>query len=292
MASPVTTAWTRWVGIVVLALVAAGCGGDGDSGDSDDASEAPTESAASYDGAWSGTLSTGGSIEFRVADGVITAAKISSGDDVFGPRCGTVNQSNEFPDEQIAIDDGQFSWGGLGEGIPVDGQFDSGTTASGTAEFSPPEVNGEPAPGCSAVTATWAATNTQATETGTPTEASTSTGTAAGVSAASAQCVTDLGYEIAEDGATDLPIADAAGEGLPEVDGSAGIGIRGEAGSAVFFVYETNEQANTAYLGSTSNPDIELIAPRVDAIAVDNVFIMSSAGFISDDRFYLADCFD
>jgi len=292
MASPGTTARIRWAGIVVLALITAGCGEDGGSRGSDDSSEPPTENPSAYDGAWSGTLSTGGSIEFTVADGVITAAKVSSGDNVFGPRCGTVNQSNEFPDEQIAIDDGQFSWGGPGEGIPVEGQFDSETTASGTAEFAPPEVNGEPAPGCSAVTATWAAMNAQVTETGPPTEASTSTGTAAGVSAASAQCVTDLGYEVTEDGATDLPIADTGGEELPEVDGSAGIGIRGETGSAVFFVYDTNEQANTAYVGSTSNPDIELVVPRVDAIAVDNVFIMSSAGFNSDDRFYLADCFD
>jgi hypothetical protein len=205
---------------------------------------------------------------------------------MFGPRCGQVSGENELPDEQIAIEDGQFSWGGPGTGYPVEGHFDSESTASGTAQFSPPEVSGEPAQGCHAASATWEATTTQATETSTPTEE------AAGVSASAAQCVADLGYEVTDAGATDLPIVDVDGEGLPVVDGSAGIGIRGETGAGVFFVYETDEQANTAYLGSTSNPDIELIAPRVDSIAIDNVFVMSDAGFISDDRFYLADCFD
>lgn len=286
---------SRWAGIFVLALVSAlpGCGDDGGSGGSDDASETPTESAAAaYDGTWSGTLSTGGSIEFTVSDGVITAAKISSGEDVHGPRCGTVSAANEFPDAQIAIEDGQFSWGGPGEGIPVQGRFDSETTASGTAEFSPPEVSGEPAQGCHAATARWTATTGQSTESSTPTETSTPTEEATGVSASAAGCVAGLGYEIAEAGATDLPIADADGEGLPVVDGSAGIGIRGDTGAAVFYVYDTDGQANTAYLGSTSNPDIDQVAGGISAIAIDNVFVMSDIGFNSDDRFYLADCFD
>lgn len=295
MASHGKTARPQRVGVLMLALVSAvpGCGGDGSSGGSDDASETPTENAAAaYDGTWSGTLSTGGSIEFTVSDGVITAAKISSGDDVHGPRCGTVSAANEFPDTQIAIEEGQFSWGGPGEGIPVEGHFDSETTASGTAEFSPPEVSGEPAPGCHAATATWEATTGQATESSTPADTSTPTEEAADVSASSARCVAGLGYEIAEAGATDLPIADADGEGLPVVEGSAGIGIRGATGAAVFFVYETNGQANTAYLGSSSNPDIDQVASSFSAIAIDNVFVMSDIGFNSDDRFYLADCFD
>jgi hypothetical protein len=289
MASHGTGTRSRWAGIFVVALVSAvpGCGDDGSSGGSDDASETPTENAAAaYDGTWSGTLSTGGSIEFTVSDGVITAAKISSGEDVHGPRCGTVSAANEFPDAQIAIEDGRFSWGGPGEGIPVEGQFDSGTTASGTAEFSPPEVLGEPAKGCQAATATWEATTGRATQTSTPTEE------ASGVSAEAAQCVAGLGYEITDDGATDLPIADADGEGLPVIDGSAGIVIRGKTGVGVFYVYETEGQATAAYVGSTSNPDIELTAPRVDTIAIDNVLVISDGGFNSDDRFYLADCFD
>jgi hypothetical protein len=295
MASHVTTARPRWAGILVLALVSAapGCGDDGGSGGSDDASETPTENAAeAYDGIWSGTLSTGGSIEFTVSEGVITAAKISSGEDVHGPRCGTVSAANEFPDAQIAIEDGQFSWGGPGEGIPVEGRFDSEITASGTAEFSPPEVSGEPAQGCHAATATWEATTAQATETQTPTETSTPTEDATRVSASSARCVAGLGYEITDAGATDLPIADADGEGLPVIDGSAGIVIRGETGVGVFYVYETDGQANTAYLGSSSNPDIDQVASGISAIAIDNVFVMSDIGFNSDDRFYLADCFD
>lgn len=286
-----TPARPRWAGILALALViaVAGCGGDDEgSQGSDDASETPSKSpATAYDGAWSGTLSTGGLIEFTVSDGTITAVKITSGDNVFGPGCGQVSGSNEFPDAQIAIEDGKFSWGGPDEGYPVEGQFDSETTASGTAEFSAPEVMGEPAQGCHAASATWEATTSQPTETGIPTE--TTTG---GVSAAAAACVADLGYEITEAGATDLPIADADGEGLPVVDGSAGIGIRGKTGAGVFYVYATNQQASAAYTGSTGNPDIELVAPRVDAIAIDNVFVMSNAEFVSDDRFYLADCFD
>ena len=112
MAGSRTTARNRWAGALALALVTAGCGDDGGSGgsDSDDTSPTPTESQSpAYDGDWGGTLSTGGSIEFTVSDGVITAVKISTGDNVWGPSCGSVNASNEFPDEQIAIDDGQFS---------------------------------------------------------------------------------------------------------------------------------------------------------------------------------------
>jgi hypothetical protein len=289
MASHVTTARPRWAGILVLALVSAapGCGDNGGSGGSDDASETPTENAAeAYDGTWSGTLSTGGSIEFTVSEGVITAAKISSGEDVHGPRCGTVSAANEFPDAQIAIEDGQFSWGGPGEGIPVEGRFDTETTASGTAEFSPPEVSGEPAQGCHAATATWEATTGQATETSTPTEE------ASGVSASSARCVAGLGYEITDAGATDLPIADADGEGLPVIDGSAGIGIRGDTGAGVFYAYETDAQANAAYINYASNPDIDQVAGGLGVIAIDNVLVLSDIGFNSDDRFYLADCFD
>lgn len=292
-----------WTGVPMLAsaTLLGGCGNDdGSAQDADDTSQAPTDNpAAVYDGAWSGSLSTGGSIEFTVSDGVITAARIASGDGVFGPRCGVVSGENDFPDEEIAIEDGQFSWGGSGEGYPVEGRFDSETTASGSAQFSPPEVSGEPAAGCREVVATWEATTGEATDTGTSTGGVTETNTpteerdeGAAVSAAAARCVGDLGYEITAANATDLPIADADGEGLPVVDGSAGIGIRGGQGAAVFFVYETPDQANTAYLGSTSNPDINLVAPRVDAIAIDNVLVMSDAGFVSDDRFYLADCFD
>ena len=151
-------------------------------------------------------------------------------------------------------------------------------------------MSGEPAPNCTAASATWEATSTGSGQA--PTQTSTPTEQPAGVGEASATCVADLGYEITEVGATDLPIADADGEELPVVGGSPGIGIRGETGTAVFFVYGTYEQATSAYLDSTGNPDIELLAPRVDAIAIDNVFVMSSADFISDDRFYLADCFD
>lgn len=287
------TARACWAGVLALALVTAGCGGDDDGGSegSDDTSATPTESEeAAYDGDWSGVLSTGGSIEFTVSDGVITATKITTGEGVWGPSCGSVSASNESADEQIAIDDGRFSWGGAGEGYPIEGQFDSTTTASGTAEFPPPMVSGEPAPNCTAASATWEATSAGAEQPSTPTSAPTEQ--PAGVGDEAAGCVSDLGYEIAEAGATDLPIADADGEGLPVVDGAEGIGIRGQPGTAVFFVYDTYDQATNAYLGSTGNPAIELLAPRVDAIAIDNVFVMSSADFVSDDRFYLADCFD
>lgn len=278
----------RWAGIVLLALMTAvsGCGGDGDSGESADESPTPTASPkTSYDGDWSGTLSTGGVIEFTVSGDAITSVKITSGDGVFGPACGQVSGSNELPDTEISIEDGRFSWGGSGEGYPVEGQFDSETTASGTAEFPAPEVMGEPEQGCKNASATWEATTGDSAAASTPTEESTE------VSAAAAACISDLGYEVAEEGATDLPIADADGEGLPVVDGAAGIGIRGKGGAGVFYVYETSQQANAAYTGSTSNPDIELVAPRVDTIAIDNVLVMSDAEFTSDDRFYLADCF-
>lgn len=281
----------RWAGIVLLALmtVVSGCGGDGDSGGSADESPTPSASAeTSYDGDWSGTLSTGGVIEFTVSGDTITAAKITSGDGVFGPACGVLDGSNEFPDADIAIEDGTFSWGGSGEGYPVEGQFDSETTASGTAEFPAPEVMDEPAPGCTSASASWEATTGDSAAASTPSEEPTA---AAVVSAAAAACVTDLGYEVAEEGATDLPIADADGEGLPVVDGAAGIGIRGEGGAGVFYVYETSQQANTAYTSSASNPDIELVAPRVDTIAIDNVLVMSDGDFAGDDVFYLAECF-
>ena len=149
-------------------------------------------------------------------------------------------------------------------------------------------MNGEPAQGCQAATATWEATTAPATETSIPTETETNSG----VSASSARCVAGLGYEITDDGTTDLPIANADGDGLPVIDGSTGIVIKGETGAGVFYVYETDGQATAAYVGSTSNPDIELTAPRVDTIAIDNVLVMSDGGFNSDDRFYLADCFD
>jgi len=297
MASHVTTARPRWAGILVLALVSAapGCGDGAGSGGSDDASETPTENAAeAYDGTWSGTLSTGGTIDFTVTDGVITAGEIFSGEDVFGSRCGTVSGANEFPDAEIAIEDGEFSWGGPGEGYPVEGRFDSETTASGTAEFAPSDVGGEYAPGCSAATATWTATNGDATEIPTTqaTESSTPTETTNDVSAASARCVAGLGYEITDPGAIDLPIADADGEGLPVIDGAAGIGIRGETGAGVFYAYGTDAQANAAYINYASNPDIDQVAGGLGVIAIDNVLVLSDIGFNSDDRFYLADCFD
>jgi hypothetical protein len=144
-------------------------------------------------------------------------------------------------------------------------------------------------------TTTSETTTSEATTTTTAPEATTTSaapGGDAAVSEQSAACVSGLGYEVAEAGATDLPIADADGEGLPIVDGSPGIGIRGSTDSAVFYVYDSDAAATAAYQASIDNPDIDLVAPRVDSIAIDNVFVMSGAGFNSDDRFYLADCFD
>lgn len=282
---------------LVLSATLSGCGGGDSGGDSGSAAPTPTATStpASYDGDWAGTLSTGGVIEFTVSAGTITAARVTSGDEVFGPGCGVLNGSNELPETDIAIEDDAFSWGGSGEGYPVEGRFDSESTASGTAEFTAPEVAGKPAPGCTSVTATWEATNASAPEAATPTEQESSdvaTEAGPGVSSASAACIRGLGYEVAEADADDLPITDADGEGLPVVDGASGVGIRGSTGVAVFYVYDTNQQATDAYLDSTGNPDIQLLEARVDAIAIDNVVVLSNAGFISDDRFYLADCFD
>lgn len=113
-----------------------------------------------------------------------------------------------------------------------------------------------------------------------------------GVSPDSAACVAGRGFELTEPGATDLPITDADGEGLPVINGVAGIGIRGASGAAAFYPYPTEAEANEAFTSFTSNPDVVLVGARVDAIAVDNVFIASDPGFPSDERFFLADCFD
>lgn len=146
-----------WGGIallVVLALGVAACGDDaaepaGDVG-ADDGSD---ESAQDLDGSWSGSTTDGGTIDFTVSDGTITAYTLESSEGVFGPDCGVVSGINQVADTDVPIEDGEFSWGGSGEGYPVTGTFDSETTASGTAEFDPGVESGA----CQAVDVTWEA---------------------------------------------------------------------------------------------------------------------------------------
>jgi hypothetical protein len=117
-------------------------------------------------------------------------------------------------------------------------------------------------------------------------------GTESAVSPESAACIAGRGFQLTEAGAPDLPITDADGEGLPVLNGVAGIGIRGATGAAVFYPFANEAEADIAMSSITGNPDFVLVGARVDAIAVDNVFIASDPGFPSDERFYLADCFD
>jgi hypothetical protein len=95
-----------------------------------------------------------------VTDGVITSYRVETGENVYGPECGQVSGSNEMPDTEVPIEDGEFSWGGEGEGYPVTGSFESDTAASGTAVFSPDEVGGELPQGCEPNDATWEAART------------------------------------------------------------------------------------------------------------------------------------
>lgn len=144
-----------WIAFLfVIALAVAGCGDDaaepsGDSG----AGGGGDESAQDLDGSWSGSTTDGGTIEFTVSGGTITAYTLQSSDGVFGPSCGELSGTNQVTDAALPIDNGEFSWGGSGEGYPVTGNFDSETTASGTAEFNPGVESGA----CQAVSVTWEA---------------------------------------------------------------------------------------------------------------------------------------
>jgi hypothetical protein len=141
------------LGLVALALSA--CGGDG----GDDGGKPAAESSANLDGSWSGTTTSAGSINFTVSHKKITSYKLESGANPFGPGCSQHGGSNQVTDAKIRIVDGQFSWGGEGKGWPVKGKFDSATSASGTAEFSPDLVGGKVPQGCAATnSATWKAT--------------------------------------------------------------------------------------------------------------------------------------
>ena len=132
----------------VAALTLSACGGGGGGGTS-----------TNYDGSWSGTTSTAGTITFTVSHNKITAYSVGTGASPFGRACSQQGATNQASRANIAITDGRFSWGGAGKGYPVKGTFGSATSASGTAEFAPDLVLGKVPKGCAAKkTATWKAT--------------------------------------------------------------------------------------------------------------------------------------
>jgi hypothetical protein len=142
--------WRLGIGCIsaaaLIALTLSACGGGG--------------SATEFDGSWSGKTSTAGTITFTVSNNKITSYRLDSGASPFGSACSQQGGTNEVPTSNVKIIEDRFSWGGPGEGWPVKGRFESATSASGSAEFSPDLVLGKIPSGCSTNSATWKATKT------------------------------------------------------------------------------------------------------------------------------------
>jgi hypothetical protein len=85
-----------------------------------------------YDGDWSGTISSGGKISFKVSENGISSIKISFGLSIKNGSCNVTMDTSISPPLDISLN--QFSI--ATPELKINGIFDSATIASGTAEAS------------------------------------------------------------------------------------------------------------------------------------------------------------